>query len=207
LVLGLVANALVPLLALLFAGGMIRDEIEEQTLTYLLVRPLPKWAIYLTKLAATVLITVLLTVAFTTATYIVIYWGTEELGGHIFPERVLKTAGLFALALLSYCSLFGCLSLFIRWVLVVGVAYILLFEGLFANIDFVLRRLTVMYYIRVLRGRWLNLTVADSGLNLDEAPGNVVCVVVLLMLSLLATALATLAFASREFRLKTPEGS
>src|SRR5438105_4011962 len=46
-------HTLVPLVALLYASGMVEDEIEEQTLTYLLIRPLPKWAVYLAKLAAT----------------------------------------------------------------------------------------------------------------------------------------------------------
>jgi len=207
LVFGLIANALVPLLALIFAGGMIRNEIEEQTLTYLLVRPLPKWAIYLTKLLATVLIAFLLASVFTTLTYVAIYWGMEDLGKEIFPTRVFKTCCLLGLAILSYCSLFGCLSLFIRWSLIVGVIYILLFEGLLANIDFVLRRLTVMYYIRVLRGRWLNLSEADAGLDLSGAPTSGASVAVLVVLNLLATGLATLAFASREFRVKTPEGS
>src|SRR5438552_15737802 len=44
----LIPHTLVPLTALLYATGMIHDEIEDQTLTYLLVRPLPKWGIYLT---------------------------------------------------------------------------------------------------------------------------------------------------------------
>src|SRR5262249_50799873 len=42
----LLPMALVPLAALLYASGMIRDEIEEQTLTYLLVRPLPRRALH-----------------------------------------------------------------------------------------------------------------------------------------------------------------
>src|SRR5262249_27179029 len=55
-ILNLVPHALVPLVALLFASGMIQDEVEEQTLTYLLVRPLPKWAIYVVKLLAALLV-------------------------------------------------------------------------------------------------------------------------------------------------------
>jgi ABC-2 type transport system permease protein len=207
LVFAFIANALVPLLTLLFAGGMIQNEIEEQTLTYLVVRPLSKWAIYLTKLLATVLLTGLLACVFTTVTYVAIYLGTEELGTEIFPTRIVQAAGLLGLAVLCYCSLFGCLSVVIRRSLLVGVIYIALFEGWLANIDFLLRRLTVMYYIRVLRGRCLNLSVADAGLNLTDAPESGVCVTVLLVLSLLATGVATLVFASREFRMKTPDGS
>ena len=47
LIYNLVPHALAPLTALLYAGGMIQDEVEEQTLTYLLVRPLPRPALYI----------------------------------------------------------------------------------------------------------------------------------------------------------------
>ncbi len=40
--------------------------------------------------------------------------------------------------------------------LLVGVAYIVIFEGLLASLDTVARRLTVMYYFRVLVLRWLD---------------------------------------------------
>ena len=49
-VLNVIPHVMITLTALLYASAMIQDEIEEQTLTYLLIRPLPKWAIYLTKL-------------------------------------------------------------------------------------------------------------------------------------------------------------
>ena len=48
----LIPHALAPLAALLCAGGIIRDEVEEQTLTYVLLRPLPRTAIYAVKLLA-----------------------------------------------------------------------------------------------------------------------------------------------------------
>src|SRR6516162_6155495 len=106
-VLTLIPHALVPLTALLYASGMIQDEIEEQTLTYLLVRPLPKWSIYLTKWLATLIVTSVLTAVFTLATYLAIHVG---IGGDFLgpqPLRALKTACLFALALVAYCSILG----------------------------------------------------------------------------------------------------
>ena len=39
-----IPQALLPLVALLYASGIIQDEQEEQTITYLLIRPIPKWA-------------------------------------------------------------------------------------------------------------------------------------------------------------------
>ncbi len=72
LVFNLIPHALVPLAALLYAAGIIQDEVEEQTLTYLLLRPLPRWAIYLVKLLATLLVISVLTAVFTAATFAVI---------------------------------------------------------------------------------------------------------------------------------------
>src|SRR5438270_10468653 len=93
----LIPHTLVPLTALLYATGMIQDEIEDQTLTYLLVRPLPKWGIYLTKLLATLLLVILLAGFFTMLTEAVIYWGAPEWSEQLAPMRLLKTVGLITL--------------------------------------------------------------------------------------------------------------
>jgi len=52
LIFNLIPHALAPLAALLYSAGIIQDEVEEQTLTYLLLRPLPRWALYITPNAA-----------------------------------------------------------------------------------------------------------------------------------------------------------
>jgi ABC-2 type transport system permease protein len=203
----LLSNALIPLTALLYASGMIQDEIEEQTLTYLLIRPLPKWTIYVAKLLATLLVTTLLAVMSTALTYVTIFWGTPEFTAEILSERIAKTCCLLALALAGYCAFFGCLSLLTRRTLVAGVSYIIIFEGVLANIDFVVRRATVMYYFRVLTERCLPSDPRFRHLDLSIAPGPWQCVGTLLAASFVLTALATFLFTTREFRLKTPEGS
>ena len=69
----------------------------------------------------------------------------------------------------GYCGLFGLLGLLMRHSLLVGVAYIVLLEGLLASFDTVARRLTVMYYFRVLALRWLE---PASGKRLVDRPGD-----------------------------------
>ena len=59
----LLPHGLAPLTALLYAAGVVSDEVEEQTLTYLLLRSVPRWAVYLTKLAATLCVTTALVAA------------------------------------------------------------------------------------------------------------------------------------------------
>src|SRR5579862_5691066 len=57
-----IPQAILPLLALIYASGIVRDEQEEQTMTYLLIRPIPKWALYGMKLFATLTTSVVLVV-------------------------------------------------------------------------------------------------------------------------------------------------
>lgn len=204
----LMPHALVTLTALLYATGCIQDEVEEQTLTYLLLRPLPRWAIYWTRLFVTWLTTVLLTGFFTILTYTVIYWNTAELWEDVLPVRVWKTVAVLALMLCGYCSGYSALSLYTRRSLFAGLIDIIVFEGLLANIVFVGRRLTVMYYFRVLASHWINPSgTKEWSIDLAVAPTVSECVYILLGASAVFALLGAMMMMRREFRMKTPEGS
>jgi ABC-2 type transport system permease protein len=208
LLLNLVPCALAPLASLLYASGLVRDDVEEQTLTYLLLRPLPRWALYLTRLLATMLLTALLTAAFTAATFVVIALTTDEPLRATLALRAVKTCTLLALAEVGYCALFGLLGLLLRRSLLVGLVYIILFEGLLASLDTLVRRMTVMYYFRVLVQRWLHpVSGREWSLDVATAPSSQTCVWILLGASAALAAVAAAVFALREFRMKTPEGS
>ena len=209
----MIPYTLLPLTAVLYASGMIQDEIEDQTLTYLLVRPLPKWSIYLVKLLATLVVAVALAGFFTFVTYAANYLGFAGWEDAL-AVRAPRMAALFALSTVGYCALFGCISLFTRHSLVAGIAYVVIFEGLLANWDFAVRRLTFMYYFRVLARRWVPLDWAALtrggdpwSIRLADAPTAAACVWTVLGVSLIVTLLAMRTFGSREFRVKTPEGS
>ncbi|HEY1376682.1 MAG TPA: ABC transporter permease subunit [Gemmataceae bacterium] len=211
LVLNLLPQGLAPLTALLYASGVVRDEVEEQTLTYLLIRSVPRWAIYAVRLLATLVVTTVLVAAATAALYLAIYWGTPELWGDVFPGRVVRAAGVMALGQVGYCALFGFLGLFARRSLVVGVGYIVAVEGVLASLDFVARKLTVAYYGRVLFLRWLDPPAQllaqwqrNWGMDLATAPPARVCVLTVGLFGLVVTALTAAWFARREFRVKTP---
>jgi ABC-2 type transport system permease protein len=208
-VFNLIPHALATLTALLYAAGIIQDEVEEQTLTYLLLRPLPRWALYVTKLVVTWIVTSALTAAFTTLALVVIWWNAPELWGEVLPRRAAKIAAVLSLAQVGYCSLFGLIGLSTRRSLIAGLAYIIAIEGLLANFESVLRRLTVMYYFRVLSVRWLGLApvrIEEWSLDLALAPTAGACVQTVLGASAVLVLLGAMMM-RREFRMKTPEGS
>jgi ABC-2 type transport system permease protein len=207
LIFGLIFQALIPLTALIFAAGMVQDDVEEQTLTYLLVRPVPRWLIYLCKLVATFSVALLRGLIFMTATLVLIYWGDASLWKSIVPGRVLLIAALLALSVLAYVTIFGALSLWVRRTLAVGAIYIVIFEGVLANIDFVFRYGTVMFFVRVLSVRWLDLPGADWSIDPTVVPAASTCLITLLSTSAVFAILGAVTFSMREFRVKTPEGS
>jgi ABC-2 type transport system permease protein len=206
-ILGLFFQALVPLAALLFASGMVQDDVEEQTITYLLIRPIPRWTIYLSKLLGTFLLTWIMASVFAIVTLTIVYWGEPELWSSILPTQGPGVVGLLAMALGAYVSIFGGMSLVLRRTLIIGAIYIVVFEGFLANVDFVFRFATIMYYIRVLSIRWLDLSGADWSIDPQTAPSSTTCLLILIGTTAWASLLGAWIFQVREFRVKTPEGS
>lgn len=219
-----IPQALLPLVALLYGSGIVQDEQEEQTFTYLLVRPIPRWAIYVVKVLATVTTAVLLTAVFTALTYAAIYVGAGVPVADVLP-RCAKAAGAHALVVVAYCCLFGVMSLFTKRTLVLGFVYAAFFEGLLANLPFSVRLLALIYYGRLIAYRTMGFVVAmpygrevdvaaeawqldvrtDPGLL--EHPSLRACVLVLVGVSVACTVLGAYLFSRREFHVKTPEGS
>jgi ABC-2 type transport system permease protein len=217
-----IPQLLLPLVALLYAAGIIQDEQEEQTITYLLVRPIPKWALYAVKLLATATTAIVFTVVLTVLTYAAIFIGAEAPANDL-ALRCLKTAAIHSLAVVAYCSLFGLLSLLTKRILIIGVVYTVLVEGLLANLPFGIRLITVIYYTRLIAYRSMEfiLPLRDGRTenmaaeawqydlrgdpNLLEHPPNSTCLAVLLIGSLVCTILAAWLCTTREFHVKTPE--
>ena len=218
----LIPQALLPLIALLYASGIIQDEQEEQTITYLLIRPVPKWLIYIVKMLATWTTTVLLVIVLTVFTYLAIYLQSGAALGDA-SHRCFRACEIHSLAVVTYCSLFGLMSLLTKRTLVIGILYTAIVEGVLANLPLSLRMATVIYYTRLIAYRtldfvvtrphgdpkdiaatlWLFDTKHDPGLTLH--PQLSTCIWVLVIASLAFTILAAWLCSQREFHVKTPE--
>lgn len=203
-----IPHSLAPLAALLCAAGVVRDEVEEQTLTYLLLRPVPRWALYAIKLLAAMIVTVVLTLFFAALTLLLIDALATQRHGPGLAEQVARTAMIYSVTQTAYCALFGIMGLLMRRSLVIGVAYIIIFEGILAALNTLLRELTVMYYFCVLALRWLHPPEAARlwSIELAKAPSAERCVLTLLIASVVLAVIGAVVLSTREFRMKTPEG-
>lgn len=210
LVFTLVPHALAPLTALLYAGGVVADEVEEQTLTYLLLRAVPRRTLYLTKLLATLCVTCLLIAGSVAGLYLAVYAGSPDFGPA--AARCVPAIGVMALAQVGYCALFGLMGLLTRRSLVVGIGYIVLVEGVLANLNFVGRAVTLVYYTRTLTLRGLDLPAEQLrrcqegwGMqDLSKLPTALTGLVTVLAFGVAVSLLSALWFARSEYRVKTP---
>jgi ABC-2 type transport system permease protein len=210
LVFTLVPHALAPLTALLYAAGVVADEVEEQTLTYLLLRAVPRWLLYLTRLLATLCVTCLLVAGSVVGLYLAIYAGSPDFGPA--AVRCVQAIGVMALAQVGYCALFGLVGLLTRRSLIVGIGYIVLVEGVLANLNFVGRAVTLVYHTRALTLVGLGLPPeqlrrCQEGWGMTDPaklPTAAASLVTVLAFGVVVSLLSALLFARSEYPVKTP---
>ncbi len=204
----LIPHSLLPLTALLYSAGLVRDEVEERTLTYLLLRPIPRSMTYLVKWAATVTTTATITTVFTAVAFAAVYLTSKNPPTDGFWIPAAKTVALFAVAQGAYCSLFGLIGVVTKRSLIVGVAYIGLIEGALASLDTIARKLTITYQLRVVEIHWLSPKLAEEwGIDMSKAPELQTCVLTLLAASVVLAVATACIFSLSEFRIRSSEGA
>ena len=125
----LVVRTVLPLVALIVGTAAIGSEIEDGTAVFLLVKPIARWRIALAKIVTAAGLTAVLVVPPIVVTGILVSGtGGESLG---------TTFG-FALAALiggtAYSCLFTALGTLTSRALIIGLAYVLLWEGVLAGL-------------------------------------------------------------------------
>lgn len=131
----LVLVYLVPLMALAFGGGVLREEVEDQTLTYGFTRPADRAAIYTARLAAAVGPVLLATVP----------------AAVLAAEGVTDALWLLLAAVLgttAHAAVFGLAGLLVRRPTWLGLAYVLLWEQNLEKVPGWLSSVTLRAHIR-----------------------------------------------------------
>lgn len=146
---GLGIAVVLPVISLIVGTGVLGSEIDDGTVVHILTKPLPRWKIVLSKLAVAFAVS---TIAIAIPMFIagVIIDGTR-LG--------LGVAAATTVGTLAYCSLFLALSMITRKPVLLGLLYVLIWEGLLGNFVSGTRVLSVQQYVVSLAAQW-----AETGL-------------------------------------------
>ena len=131
-------GVLVPLVAVIVGTAALGSELEEGTIVYLLARPVPRWRIVLVKLVVAWLVTcVLVAPAMVVAGVI----------GHGDTQLALGYAVASIVGALEYTAIFVALSLVTSRALIVGLAYVVVWEGVVAGIFSGTRAVSVRQHV------------------------------------------------------------
>jgi len=147
-------NLLIPFLALFFASGLVSEEVRAQPLTYLLVRPVSRLTVLLSKFAAYLVLAGILVLGSLVVTGMVMWFGS---GGTLVPfdpdapDRfavIRATLAATGLAVFAYGAFFAGLGVFVSKPAIPGVVILVIWEGIVSASAGILKNFTVTFYLR-----------------------------------------------------------
>ncbi|MFI1194372.1 ABC transporter permease subunit [Micromonospora sp. NPDC020750] len=140
---GLGLAVVLPVVALIVGTGVLGAEIDDGTVVHILTKPLPRWQIVLPKLAVAACVT-----AVTVAVPLCV--------AGVLADSVrlgLALAAASAVGALAYSALFLALSLLTRRPVLLGLVYVLIWEGLLGSVVSGTRVLSIQQYVIALADR------------------------------------------------------
>ena len=134
----LAIGVLLPIVAVIVGTAAIGSELDDGTIVYLLARPVPRWRIVLVKLFVAWAVVTLLVVP---ATLIAGLIGQDD------PALAIGFAAAAVVGAVEYTAIFVALSLVTSRALIVGLAYVVVWEGVVAGLFAGTRPLSVRQHV------------------------------------------------------------
>lgn len=154
----LVIRTVMPLLALVLGTSVLGSELEDGTAVYLMVKPIPRWRILLAKMLVAAGVTVALVFPATVGTALLTTGRGALTGTEALAYALAVSAGGVA-----YACAFVTLSAFSGRALILGLFYVLVWEGTLAGLLEGTRFLSI-------RQATLGLTASVTGSTGRPAP-------------------------------------
>jgi len=156
---------LMPLVAILFGSGAFGAEIDDGTIVYLLAKPVPRWMVVLAKAVAVMAVSIALSGTSMAVAGAIDLAPTGEDGLKAAEAQILA----IVVGSVCYASLFLAVSLFTRRALVIGVGYMLVWEGALSFMLPGIANLSIRQYALGAANAIYKLPVQESRLSSDTA--------------------------------------
>ena len=183
----LVIPTITAFIAVVIGASAIADEREDGTILYLASTPLSRLTLIVTKIAAAWTATLALVVP------VVLASGAIALGGEADAAQIAWPLAGVVLAALCYCAAAAWLAMVVRRPVVIGVLYILLWEGSIATFAASADRFSIAAYGRAI--------AVEGVIDVNAPDASAATAVVVLAV---VTALAAWAAARRMTRTELP---
>ncbi len=151
-----------PLVALWAGTAAVRDEIEEETITYLLLRPLSKLTFTAAKVIAVTLVSWIIIASSTVLVYLILATKTDS---GLFPGEIpilIRDLLVALLACWAYVGIFAFIGAYFKRPYLIGIVLVFIWDGFVAFLPGRGHFFTVKYYIKALFSHELSIPMGHS---------------------------------------------
>ena len=134
----MVISAVLPIITVVLGTASLGHEIEDQTMTYLFLKPVPRWGIILPKFLATITVAGVVVIGSGVLTTVIVP------GGGV-TTSVAAAVGL-GVGVLAYTSIFTWAGLMTSHALAVGLVYVFVWEAAIVGFLQGVRWLSIRHY-------------------------------------------------------------
>lgn len=138
---------IVPVLGMFYGTSLVADEVDDKTITYLFVRPIPRGAVLIGKYLAYFVCTALLILP----SVVLVYFLLVPIGGgsigRSFPSLAVDL-GVLTAGIASYGALFAWVGARLKRPLVIGLVFVFGWEPGVLLFPGYLKRATIAYYLQ-----------------------------------------------------------
>jgi len=138
---------IVPVLGVFYGTGLMADEVDDKTITYLFTRPVPRGAVLMGKYLAYLVCTGLVVLPAVMLVYFLLVPLSEV--GRSF-NQLLIDLGLLGLGLAVYGALFAFVGAFFKRPLVIGLVFAFGWQQMALALPGYLKQFTIAYYLQAL---------------------------------------------------------
>ncbi|MFW6038211.1 MAG: ABC transporter permease [Candidatus Saliniplasma sp.] len=190
----LVISFFLPLITMIFGSSIISDEIEDKSITHVLISPLNRTNIYVGYFISLILISVIAMVLIITSGFLT-YFGIIGLNLDAL-QIYLSMVSLVIIGSVIYSSIFILVSILIEKPLYFGLFYVFIWESFIGSLPGKVKLVSIRHYIRSVGKELIDY---GSIANYGEASGLFSSIQALSIIILILLILGIVLFNNKEF--------
>jgi len=187
----LILSFLLPIMSLIYGASMIRNEIDDRSITQVITSPMDRRASYLgyyLSLTAVLIVMLVVIELVGWASYFLTIGVDQEALQLLLSYALVLTIGAFV-----YSSFFLALGVFFRQPIYLGLLYAFVWEGFVGSLPGAIGQLTISYYLKV-----IGASLIPYG-SISEVSGDpVIAALILTALTIFLFAIGAFGFREKE---------
>jgi len=166
-----------PVMAMIYGSSLIRDEIDDKSITHVATAPLDRAFSYLGYYLPLV-ITVAVSMIVISSVGMFVFFGQHGLGSRVV-ELYAEFLALVVIGSFVYSSLFLIISVMFSKPVMIGLFYAFIWEGYIGSLPGAIQKASVKHYLRSLGSEWVDYGTISSWNQASGALGSAVLLIVL----------------------------